>query len=356
MAFQLLSIMVYVTFLVLLSLVILISKRDLNSISFHHRISIIFLVFAGIYMGQLIDFFLSDNLFSPELIAKNGALNYINHSSLLIYIIISIILALGLFFASTGYIETSVFIPLREFSLITKAYGKKSTRLAYPEIGATEIRNFARNLNLSGIALADNISFVHIHLEKLAGLANQLETQLAGLDPHFSILDKLLTNLTRINHALTTFDINVTEVSEGVQTDLIKINSLNKEIFESVSQMTEMLNLLTINISIEAANTDIDAFTTISEKGREIYKDFESLSIRAIETEHEYETIINHDSEKLDTIKSLLSKELEKLQVLTSDISTYYTAQQEFRQIGQFATKEIYEVVKKIEDEMPPDY
>ncbi len=231
-------------------------------------------VFSGVFMGLGFAYLLEGNLTSEDL-TNQGVLKFFGSLPGII-----LILGLGfiLYFMSTSVLGENIFRPVREFGTSSSVFGKKTSYLNLPETGAAEMIEFAHNFNSNTLDLANRISIVNVHIDNLEQVIPSITTVFNKVNPAIESVESLIHQIEDIQIGVDNelvANTTLTEKGEEIKA------ALDQTIFDMISQLNEsyeMLNLLTINIAIEAANNDNEAFLKIAEQSREFYKGFENFS------------------------------------------------------------------------------
>jgi len=309
-------------------------------------------VFSGVFMGFGFAYLLEGNLTSTQF-RENPFFEFLGS---LTGTIIVLILGLILYFISNSILGENIFRPVREFGTASSIFGKKTSYLNLPESGAYEMVNFAHNFNANTLSLANQISLVSVHINELSNFLPNLTATMKRINPSIEGIEGIVYQFDNLREEIASSKLeheNFTTLSEDLK------DELSSSIFEMISQMSEsyeVLNLLTINIAIESANSENPAFQKISEQMRDFYKNFENftdqMSRRFVTIEKTFEDAISRYKESVATRKY-------DLEVITSGINNSKNEIREVEKLSgeiEVVQNNIADYIRKIERDFPTDY
>lgn len=309
-------------------------------------------VFSGVFMGLGFAYLLEGELTSTQF----QEVPFIAFLGSLAGIITVLIFGLILYFISHSILGENIFRPVREFGTASSIFGKRTSYLNLPETGAYEMIRFAHNFNSNTLNLANQISLVNVHINELSNLLPNLTTTMKRINPSIEGIEGIVYQFENMREELASSKLqheNFTALSEELK------DKLSSSIFEMISEMSEsyeVLNLLTINIAIESANSENQAFQKISEQMRDYYKNYENItdqmSRRFVTIEKNFEDAINKYKE------SLATREYD-LEVITSGIKDSKNQIQEVEKLSgeiEVVQNNIADYIRKIKRDFPTDY
>lgn len=194
-----------------------------------------------------------------------------------------IILGMILFTFSTSNLKRSIFRPIQEFSLTSSVFGKKSIMVRFPELGAVELKDFARNFNMNTKELADQISLLEIHKNQIVQTMRDVEMRIGQTDPRIDTFNNVINGFSTVLEEQNRVNGMISDTKNNAETLIQSYEHTTNSLISKLTESVEYLNLLTINIAIEAANTENEAFETISVKSREFFNEFEDFVSQAFE-------------------------------------------------------------------------
>jgi hypothetical protein len=279
-------------------------------------------VFSGVFIGLGIYTLLAGNLINLDSESSNLfirllsiPINFIMDLPGVAIAFIYIIFGLILFTVSSAGLKANLFKPIREFSSTSAVYGKKSLMVRFPEIGALEMQEFAKNFNTNSKELANKISLLEIHKNKLTFLINEFNINVDNIDPSISVINDITAEF---NNVLTQQNKNI-DNWKNVRVNSAKLiesyEEATNQLINKLSESVEYFNLLTINIAIEAANTENETFEVIAEKSREFFNEFEDFTNKSFERliviENTFKKVFNefNASFEKESDKSQINKE-----------------------------------------------
>ncbi len=305
MDFQITSLVIIGGFL-LVGLVSMLNSRKYASgslIRLERRFSFLNFIGGGLF-GIAIYYLLDGNLFSPEVVSSSAFLSFVGglHPFTLasLYLIVGILF----FFLSKRGLEEQITNPVEQFSQAMSIYGSKGIFIRLLELGALEFRLFARKFNEATLNIANDLDIVKEYFDEVIENLNEVNHQINSFNKetvNFKSYLQNFTNMVKSQEKIVTY-------LESMKMDAKNWfeNSGNKisEISNELLVLSESLNLMTINIAIEAANSGVEQFHEIATKSREIFQTFEKLTIELIR--------------EIGVLKSLMTNHFQNIESITS--------------------------------------
>lgn len=356
MAFQ-------VTALVITSLFLLVGLISfLNSLKYtpgslvrlQRRFSFLNFIGGALFgMGAL--FLLDGNLFSPEIIESNGLLQFLTKLNPFSIATLFLIVGFLFFFMSKRGLEDQITSPLEQFSEAMAIYGSKGIFIRFLELGAFEFRSFARKFNEATLKVANDLDITKEYFDQV----------IDGLSVITSKISSFNKETINFRNFLESFS-NLLAEQQNIIEGMVKLKedtghwfetSANQisEISDQLLTLSEALNLMTINIAIEAANSEAEQFQEIANKSREIFQEFESLTLTLIkEVGHLKQFLRNHFesidelSENTENAKEVQNSVRKIIDLLEEQMTKRLSVRSEIEKIDQ--------TLLKINETLPTPY
>ncbi len=311
---------------------------------------------GGILLGIGIFELLNNRLVSPDTISSNGFLSWIAGWDVLALSLSLIVIGLLFFIISKRGVEEQLIFPVQQITAALDMYGNKALFVRFIELGAFEFRMFAKTFNSATMEIANRIDMANQYFDKLKERVNDVERKISETNQRTFNYQELLNQFSGFLSNQQIFLNDLREIYNQTKSWREEYEISFGEMAEEMREITESLNLITINIAIESANLEQEQFQEISSNSREVFKNLEQLSIKFAESYSTIRSDINFDVEQIiennqlnqEAVRNIiqgLDEIVNKLEITVKD-------RIEVKEINE----ELREYISKIDQILPPSY
>ncbi len=304
-------------------------------------------------MGAL--FLLDGRLFSSEIISSNMFLSFLKGLDPSWIAVFFLLVGFLFFFSSKRGLEEQITSPLEQFSEAMAIYGSKGIFIRLLELGALEFRLFARKFNEATLKVANDLDITKEYFDQVIEGLSQIASKISSFNKESVNFRSFLNSFTSL---LTEQQMVIDNISK-LKTDTHKWFETSAESIGEISNqllvLSEALNLMTINIAIEAANSEAEQFQEIAKKSREIFLEFEELTLSLIKEVGQLKQFLQKHFTSIDEL-TLHEKTARDVQITIRKIIDMLETQMTRRLEVRSEIDKIDQTLLKINETLPTPY
>ncbi len=310
---------------------------------------------GGALFGMGAFFLLDGRLFSPEITSSNSFLKFLKSWDPVWLAVVFLLVGFLFFFSSKRGLEEQITSPLEQFSEALTIYGSKGIFIRLLELGAMEFRLFARKFNEATLKVANDLDITKEYFDQvidgLSQVANKISTFNKESVNFRNFLDSFSSLLTDQQFIIQNLGKLKDDTKHWFETSANTIGDISNQLLV----LSEALNLMTINIAIEAANSEAEQFQEIAKKSREIFQEFEGLTLSLIKEVGQLKQFLqNHFSsvEELSSHETTSQEVQETIQKIIDMLEAQMTRRLDVRS----EIDKIDQTLLKINETLPTPY